>query len=199
MAISRTKLEEHLDTPRATPLAALEGAKRRFLAGERLDMQELAVEIGVSRATLYRWVGTRERLLGEVLWSLAEADLAFLRQQGEADGLRGKELYLKMLDGYARRSARFKPLKRFIDTEPEPALRVLTSKESPMQRRSIEHSIALLDELVARDGLELRFDTTTLAFVIVRVVESFLWSDLITGEAAPELGKAVDVIEVLLT
>jgi hypothetical protein len=39
--------------PRPTPLDALGLARRRWLAGERLDMGALAKELGVSRATLY--------------------------------------------------------------------------------------------------------------------------------------------------
>ena len=35
-------------------------------------MQTLARELGTSRFTLHRWVGSRDLLLGEVLWSLAE-------------------------------------------------------------------------------------------------------------------------------
>jgi AcrR family transcriptional regulator len=34
-------------------------------------MSALALELGVNRVTLYRWVGSREKLLVEILWSLA--------------------------------------------------------------------------------------------------------------------------------
>ena len=53
--------------------AAFRLARRAFLAGERIDMQRLAAELGVNRVTLYRWVGNRGRLLGEVAWELADA------------------------------------------------------------------------------------------------------------------------------
>ena len=68
-------------SPRPTPLDALRLARRSWLAGERLDMGALAKELGVSRATLYSWVGSRERLIGEVIWSFAEEGL---RQATEA-------------------------------------------------------------------------------------------------------------------
>src|SRR3954468_17932201 len=48
-------------------------ARRRFLAPERLDMSALAQELGVNRVTLYRWVGSRDKLLAEVAWALARA------------------------------------------------------------------------------------------------------------------------------
>ena len=52
-----------------------------YLNGERVDMLALASELGVSRATIYRWTGDRERLLADVLWSLS--DEAF--EQAKAD------------------------------------------------------------------------------------------------------------------
>src|ERR1700722_20138100 len=56
-------------------LAAFRVARRWFQAGRRIEMQELAAELGVNRATLFRWVGSRDDLLGEILWSLAEPTL----------------------------------------------------------------------------------------------------------------------------
>ena len=38
-------------------------------------MSALAEELGVNRVTLYRWVGSRNQLLVEVIWSLAERTL----------------------------------------------------------------------------------------------------------------------------
>ena len=38
-------------------------------------MSGLAHELGVSRVTLYRWVGSRDQLLVEIIWSLAEQTL----------------------------------------------------------------------------------------------------------------------------
>ena len=52
--------------------AIVAGARRQFLRDGTIDMEELPQELAVSRATLYRAVGGRDRLLGDVLWSLAE-------------------------------------------------------------------------------------------------------------------------------
>src|SRR4051794_6060825 len=56
---------------RRTALDAFSRARRMFLGGQRVDMGVLARDLGVNRATLYRWVGSRDQLLVEVLWSLA--------------------------------------------------------------------------------------------------------------------------------
>lgn len=60
---------------RATPAEAFARAREIFRAGQRLDMVSLAADLGVGRATLYRWTGDRERLLADV--AFAEADLLF--------------------------------------------------------------------------------------------------------------------------
>src|SRR3954464_10706548 len=75
----RTKLQRDLagatDRRRPTPLDAFRLARRKFLAAERIDMSALADELGVNRVTLYRWVGSREQLLVEVVWSLGQRTL----------------------------------------------------------------------------------------------------------------------------
>ena len=60
---------------RPDPLTAFRVARGWFLAGRRIEMQELAAELGVNRATLFRWVGSRDDLLAEIIWSLAEPTL----------------------------------------------------------------------------------------------------------------------------
>src|SRR5947209_15370878 len=60
---------------------ALRLARRRFRDGERVDMTAIADELGINRVTLYRWVGSREALLVEVLWSLADRVLTWADEQ----------------------------------------------------------------------------------------------------------------------
>ena len=60
---------------RPTALDAFLRARKRFQACERVDMSALSEELGVSRVTLYRWVGSRDALLVEVIWSLARRTL----------------------------------------------------------------------------------------------------------------------------
>ena len=76
--IAETPLGRMLATAdqRPDPLAAFRIAREWFLAGRRIEMRELAAELGVNRATLFRWVGNRDDLLAEILWSLAEPTLA---------------------------------------------------------------------------------------------------------------------------
>ena len=49
-------------------------------------MSGLALELGVSRVTLYRWVGSRDQLLVEVIWSLVERTLQTIDREVRAEG-----------------------------------------------------------------------------------------------------------------
>ena len=55
-------------------------------AEQRIDMGALATELGISRATLYNWVGGRERLTAEVLWSFAELAITQARKEASGSG-----------------------------------------------------------------------------------------------------------------
>ncbi|WP_277210370.1 hypothetical protein [Isoptericola croceus] len=68
---------------------ALRAARRRFVASGGLAMDQLTEDLWVSRATLYRVVGSRDRLLGDVLWQLAARTLGRTREHVDGTGRRG--------------------------------------------------------------------------------------------------------------
>src|SRR5436309_687718 len=77
-------------SPRGRPAAAsrqdvIDAAMHRYLSGRRIDVQAIAGELGLGRVTIYRWFGSREELVGEVLVRAAEPLLADAR-----DGARGR-------------------------------------------------------------------------------------------------------------
>jgi hypothetical protein len=84
-----------------------------------------------------------------------------------------------------------------LEQDPELALRLLTSKHGPVQERMIAVARELLAEQVEAGALEPALDIDTLAYVIIRVAESFTYSDVITG-SEPDVDKAVEVVRVLL-
>jgi len=187
-------LSEGGPRPRLTPLDALREAREIWLQGRPLDMGALAARLGTSRATLYRWVGSKERLLGEVVWTIAEA--AMERAVAEARGS-GPDYVAEVTERYMRSAVAFAPLRHFVEQDPEYALKVLTSKHSPMQRRSIVAMRRVLEEQAASGALVPPLDLDSLAYLIVRIVESFLYSDVITG-SEPDVAKAAEAISVLL-
>ena len=195
---NQTALERAVLEPaaaaRPTPLDALRLARKRWLAGERLDMGALAEELGISRATLYTWVGSKDRLLGEVLWSFAANGLKHAISQAKGTGA---DYIVDVFERFDRMNASFEPLVRFVAREPELALRLITSKHGPVQARMIAATRELLTAQVQAGALELAFDADTLAYMIIRIAESFIYSDVITG-SEPDVDKAVEVVRVLL-
>jgi AcrR family transcriptional regulator len=181
--------------PRPTPVDALALARDRWLAGERLDMGALARELGISRATLYSWVGSRERLIGEVIWSFAEAGLQQARAERRVD--RGPDAIVEVFERFITLNAEFTPLRRFIEQDAALALRVLTSKDGPVQARMIAAARDLLHEQIDAGALEPALDVDTLAYLVIRVAESFLYSDIITG-SEPDIEQGIEVVRVLL-
>lgn len=179
---------------RAAPLDALRVARRMWLAEQRIDMGALAREVGIGRATLYNWVGSKERLIAEVCWSLAEGALSRAREQARG---RGVDYVVDVIDRYHRELATFEPTRAFITRDPEYALRVLACNRTPFQGRMIGAVRDLISEQVAAGAYDPPLGPETLAYVVVRIGESFIYSDVITGEE-PDLQKAVEAVSVLL-
>src|SRR5271166_875709 len=71
---------------RAQPQDGLDIAKATFLSGDRVDMGTLATQLATSRSTLYRWFGSREQLLEEVLVDLAREFSAAARAEAVGEG-----------------------------------------------------------------------------------------------------------------
>ena len=189
----------HGAPPAISSLDVLREARRRFIKGRRLDMRELASDLGLSRATLYRWVGDRERLLGEIMWSLGEAGLVDARAYADAHAADcGVDWIVRFYSRFMEITAEFEPIRRFVEAEPDTALRVLTSRHGVQQRRLIDALRAVLEERAAAGNLALRVDAGDLAYVMVRIGESFIWREFITGEE-PDLSKAADVVRILLS
>ncbi len=168
-------------------------ARDRFLRGQRIDLQDIAAELGINRVTLYRWVGTHERLMGQVCCGFAEHAWADARAIPDE----GPEYAVRVLHRFLRRIQAFPAFQDFVVADPEYALKVLTSKHSPTQERVIALVRELLEGQTKVGHLTLPDDLDSLAYALVRICESFLYNDLITGRR-PDLDKAKPLIAALL-
>jgi AcrR family transcriptional regulator len=177
-----------------SPADAFHLARRRFLACRRIDMQNLAAELGVSRATLHRWTGRREQLLGTVIGMLAED--TFERCKREAPG-RGGARILHVFDRHLAMVARSRALRHFLETDAAAALRILTMRDGPVQGRIVRKHAELLREEAARGAYVPRVDVDVLAYAIVRIGEAFLYNDAIIA-MTPNLEQARAVVRLLL-
>ncbi|MDP9139220.1 MAG: QsdR family transcriptional regulator, partial [Pseudomonadota bacterium] len=181
-------------TPRSTAADAFVLARDRFVRGERIDLQEVAAELGINRVTLYRWVGTRERLIGEVLCYFADRAWEIA---GDRLPDRGPEYAARHFYRFLQAIQGFEPFQRFVASDPEYALRVLTSRHSVLQEHVIGLYRVLLEEQVAAKRLNLPRDLESLAYALVRISEAYLYNDIITGRE-PDLDQALQVIAALL-
>jgi AcrR family transcriptional regulator len=188
-------LAEGVEPPSDLPPDVFAAALAKFLDLQRLDMRALAAELGIGRATLYRRAGGRDRLLGAVTWYLTRHAVA--RALDAAEGLEGRERIVAVYAHLVRDIHGRPALHRFLDAEPEAALRILTSKHGPVQPGLIAATDALLADEETR-GLRLSIDRSTLAYVMVRVGESFLYADVI-ADNEPAVDQAIEVVERLLT
>ncbi|GLY32232.1 QsdR family transcriptional regulator [Kineosporia sp. NBRC 101731] len=172
---------EHPDS-----VAAFRLARETFVAGQRIDMGRLATTLGIDRTSLFRWVGNRDSLLSEVLWSLAVPTLS---QADQAHAhLKGADRVVAVLTAFAEDLISADYFRTFLRREPARALRLLTTNESEIQRRYV----AVVEHLVRVEMGEHPFGTAInpadLAYLLVRISESHTYADLITGEM-PSSGR----------
>jgi AcrR family transcriptional regulator len=162
-------------------LDAFRVARRWLMAGRRIEMQELAAELGVNRATLFRWVGSRDDLLGEILWSLAGPALAAAVVASDGNGA---QRITGAIGRFAAMVDQADYLREFLRREPERALRILTTRAGTVQARLVGAIDTLLNDEVSQGNLHSALPLHDLAYLIVRIVESFLYAEFITGEEA---------------
>jgi AcrR family transcriptional regulator len=190
-----------LTRTRATPAAAFLAARRMYLKGQRVDMLALAAELGVSRATLYRWTGHRQRLLADILWSLSNE--VFERAKADHPEHTGTERLVAIFRQHVGVLVQAKPLHTFLREETHAALRILTARDGGVQRRTVQALAELYREEQESGAFQPRTDVETLAYAVVRVTEGFIYSDAIVGGAEvvtvePEVERAAQIVTLLL-
>jgi AcrR family transcriptional regulator len=179
---------------RPTPLDAFKLARRRFLAAERVDMSALAAELGINRVTLYRWVGSREQLLVEIVWSLGDRTLELVAREVHATGAdRIVQVVTRFLELVISNAG----MQRWLAEEGELAMRLLTLHDAGFQPRLIDAIERLLREEAEAGRLDLPVELRELAYVIVRLIESYTHLDMILGER-PDARRAEPILRMLL-
>ncbi len=148
--------------------------RRQYLGGDRVDLTVVARELGLSRATIYRWFGSRDALIGKVIADelelLIERERRRVRRRG-ADGL------LETFDRINRALACSNALRRFLDQERTAAMRLLTGSSGIVQRTAVASVAELIAAEAHAGNYEPPADPMTLAYAIVRLAEAFLYND----------------------
>jgi AcrR family transcriptional regulator len=162
----------------ATREQVLDVARREFVEGRRLEVSAIAAELGLARATLYRWFGSRDALLGEMI--ARDAEQYFRRVRARVKG-RGGPALLETFDQINRGLTRSSALRRFLEQERESALRTLTSSGGIVEPRSVAVVADLIDDEVRRGAYDPPVDVPTLAYAIVGLANAFLYNDAVAG------------------
>jgi AcrR family transcriptional regulator len=161
---------------RGRPAAAsredvIEAGLYRYLRGQRIDVQAIAAEIGVGRATVYRWFGSRDNLIGEVVIRATEPVLAEARAGLEGKGGSG------LLDTFDRFN------RALADAEQErgAALRLVASGAGMVQPRVVELITAQITEEVEAGTYDPPIEPAILGYAIVKLAQAFLFNDAVAG------------------
>lgn len=170
-------------------LDAVELAARWYVECRRLDMQGLADELGISRATLFRRVGGREALLGSALWAVTERSLAVAAKRWEREKSSDALHTTGSLRHFNAIVARSAGLRRLLDDEPATAMRILTDPRGRIQPGIVASVADSLRWDVEEYGLDPIIEPEDLAYALVRIGESFLYADVLAARK-PDVDKA---------
>jgi AcrR family transcriptional regulator len=163
---------------RASSEDVLALATHRYLRGQRVDVQEIAALLGIGRSTVYRWFGSRDGLIGEVVWRSA---LPLLTEAREGARGRGGEALLETFDRFNRMLAEAPALLRFVEREREAAVRVIISGTGTVQPRMVAMITDVIATEVSAGTYEPPVDPATLGYAVVRLAEAFLFNDAAAG------------------
>jgi AcrR family transcriptional regulator len=162
----------------ATREDVIDAGLYRYLRGRRVDVQAIAGELGLGRATIYRWFGSREKLLGEVIIRATEPVLAKARSGRAGKGGPG---LLDTFDRFNRALADAPALRSFVEQERDAALRIIASGAGIVQPRIVELITGLIAEEVEAGTYEPAVEPSVLGYAIVKLAQAFLFNDAVVG------------------
>ncbi|MFI9386299.1 QsdR family transcriptional regulator [Kutzneria sp. NPDC052558] len=169
--------------------AVVRAASAAYLAGRSLDMSELATEVGLSRATLYRRIGNHDELVAMVLAEQTERTFRFCLDGVTCEGMdRVRAVFERFM--YAVINA--EPVRAFIARDPLLFIRIVLAPGQVEQRAT-----ALFAKLLAESGVDFAVPTTVLAQAVVRIGDSFMYTHLL-GNHEPETDNVIALVNLLL-
>ena len=162
----------------ASPDDVLALVTEMYLEGQRVDITVVAARLGLGRATIYRWFGSRDALLGEVV--ARQLELLVARKRAEVRR-RGAAGLLEVLDLVNQTLTRSRAVRRLLEQERDSAMRLFTSSAGVVEPRAVTCVQALIEEEVVASGYEPPAEPATLAYALVHLRHAFLWNDATSG------------------
>jgi AcrR family transcriptional regulator len=180
---AETRQGKSSDTGKPTRDDLIALVKTTLIEGRRLDMVALAAELGIGRATLYRWAGDREQLLNEVFGHFLRDTFQWIESRLEAQQLQGADLILGWVDYMTRALSKSPPVRSLLRNEQDLALRIMMAKgkdATSMQAMVLQKLDSVIRQEVAAGRYTPRLDPTMLAQIVIRLTDS-MYSDMISG------------------
>jgi AcrR family transcriptional regulator len=183
----------HASRPAAGPEAVVAAATGIYLRCAPLDMSALATSLGIGRATLYRWVGNREDLLGKVLADAAERTFR-AAARGVPGG--GADYVVDVLGRFVAAVLAERPLQVFVRREPLLFIRLSTTSGA-IESRVTDLVADLLEQEATAGRLILTLPAKALAGAVVRICDAHVYASFLGGREA-DVDTALDVVSLLL-
>ncbi|MGW4350466.1 QsdR family transcriptional regulator [Nocardia sp. NPDC004582] len=155
----------------------LEASIAVFLEGKRLDVNAIAAQLGVGRASIYRWFGSRDGLLGAAVARQLEKVVALADRRTRGTG--GERL-AAVLDRTVDLLVANDALRAYFDNESTAALRLITRGDGIVHQTAV----SLIERYIERaqaEGYQPPIEPDTLAYALVRLWEAFLYNDAVAG------------------
>jgi hypothetical protein len=132
----------------------------------------------------------------EILWSLSQRTFDQLLADPAA-AAPGDSRAAAVLDAWLRAVIGNPGMQAFLRREGDFALRLLTTRASDYQSRLLGYIRELLAEDLGAGRVRTDIPLEDLTYVIVRIIESYVYLSLITGEQ-PDADRAGRVLRALL-
>lgn len=191
----RRYVPQGIDLPESMPAPIFLHALRMYLGKRRVDMQVLSQETGVPRRTLYRKVTDRNNVLGEIHWFNSRVILA--EGLAQSQGMTGAKRLVAVYSHFLETAGQSSELQYHLREEPETMLRVITTNAGFVHSRVIQFVARFLrvEAEAGHFGSDLPIEA--LSFAIVRMGESFLYSEALSGDST-DYRHSVEMIGRLL-
>jgi AcrR family transcriptional regulator len=169
-------------------------ARRKYLSGEKIDVSSMAQELGVNRVTMHRWIGTKDSLLVEVIWSLTETSIvAAWEKLRNSPGPRVPVV----LSQFLRDTLEQPGARKIALTHDEHFMRLMTFSDYGYHPRLVALIRTYLAEDIAEGRIRSSLSLDELAYAAVRIAESYHYLPTMAGQPPDPDGAERTLRELL--
>jgi len=171
-----TEALANIQRPKADPIEVFKMARKAWLRCERINIGEIAKELGVSRATVYRWVGSRERLIEEILWSFGKPSFENAVKDSPGHGVDHiVEVHRRFMLGMVT----FEPMWRYISQNPVTAIGLQTNVPHQSHGRLINLTRMHLEQQIEAGHISIPIPAEEMAEMLIVTNGSLLYMAII--------------------